>query len=100
MSQKPLLKSRLFKLPQHRRFNFPARYYDEDKERLENRIKELESNSHHSNIKNAFKKNHQYKSWNKNWNTIRLLIIFGILVFSMVFLYNQIDLVVNALNNK
>ena len=100
MSQKPLLKSRLFKLPQHRRFNFPARYYDEDKERLENRIKELESNSHHSNIKNAFSKNHQYKSWNKNWNTIRLLIIFGILVFSMVFLYNQIDLVVNTLNNK
>ena len=47
-----------------------------------------------------FSKNHQYKSWNKNWNTIRLLIIFGILVFSMVFLYNQIDLVVNALNNK
>ena len=35
MSQKPLLKSRLFKLPQHRRFNFPARYYDEDKERLD-----------------------------------------------------------------
>lgn len=100
MSQKPLLKSRLFKLPQHRRFNFPARYYDEDKERLENRIKELESDSHHSNIKNAFSKNHQHKSWNKNWNTIRLLIIFGILVFSMVFLYNQIDLVVNALNNK
>ena len=100
MSQKPLLKSRLFKLPQHRRFNFPARYYDEDKERLENRIKELESDSHHSNIKNVFSKNHQYKSWNKNWNTIRLLIIFGILVFSMVFLYNQIDLVVNALNNK
>ena len=100
MSQKPLLKSRLFKLPQHRRFNFPARYYDEDKERLENRIKELESDSHHSNIKNAFSKNHHYKSWNKNWNTIRLLIIFGILVFSMVFLYNQIDLVVNALNNK
>ena len=100
MSQKPLLKSRLFKLPQHRRFNFPARYYDENKERLENRIKELESDSHHSNIKNAFSKNHQHKSWNKNWNTIRLLIIFGILVFSMVFLYNQIDLVVNALNNK
>ena len=100
MSQKPLLKSRLFKLPQHRRFNFSARYYDEDKERLENRIKELESDSHHSNIKNAFSKNHQYKSWKKNWNTIRLLIIFGILVFSMVFLYNQIDLVVNALNNK
>ena len=100
MSQKPLLKSRLFKLPQHRRFNFPARYYDENKERLENRIKELESDSHHSNIKNAFSKNHQHKSWNKNWNTIRLLIIFGILVFCMVFLYNQIDLVVNALNNK
>ena len=68
--------------------------------KLENRIKELESDSHHSNIKNAFSKKHQYKSWNKNWNTMRLLIIFGILVFSMVFLYNQIDLVVNALNNK
>ena len=100
MSQKPLLKSRLFKLPQHRRFNFPARYYDEEKERLENRIKELKSDSYQSNIKYAFNKNHQYKSWNKNWNTIRLLIIFGLLVFSLVFLYNQIDLVVNSLNNK
>ena len=100
MSQKPLLKSRLFKLPQHRRFNFPARYYDEEKERLENRIKELKSDSYQSNIKNAFNKNNQYKSWNKNWNTIRLLIIFGLLVFSLVFLYNQIDLIVNSLNNK
>ena len=100
MSQKPLLKSRLFKLPQHRRFNFPARYYDEDKERLENRIKELESDSHHSNIKNAFSKNINIKAGTKIGIQIRLLIIFGILVFSMVFLYNQIDLVVNALNNK
>ena len=77
MSQKPLLKSRLFKLPQHRRFNFPARYYDENKERLENRIKELESDSHHSNIKNAFSKNHQYKSWNKNWQHAKYQMYIG-----------------------
>ena len=61
MSQKPLLKSRLFKLPQHRRFNFPARYYDEEKERLENRIKELKSGFLPIQHKKAFNKNHQYK---------------------------------------
>ena len=41
MSQKPMLKSRLFKLPEHKRFSFPARYYNEDKERLEQRIKDI-----------------------------------------------------------
>ena len=35
MSQKQFLKSRFFKLPDHKRFDFPARYYDERKEQLE-----------------------------------------------------------------
>ena len=35
MSQKQFLKSRFFKLPNHKRFDFPARYYDERKEQLE-----------------------------------------------------------------
>ena len=100
MSQKPLIKSRLFKLPEHKRFSFPARYYNEDKERLEQRIKDIKTGNYKSNIKDSFKRNNTHKTWNKNWNTIRLLIIFGILIFGMVFLYNQIDLVVDSLNKK
>tara|TARA_B100000424_G_scaffold269980_1_gene268189 strand:+ start:755 stop:1057 length:303 start_codon:yes stop_codon:yes gene_type:complete len=100
MSQKPMIKSRLFKLPEHKRFSFPARYYNEDKERLEQRIKDIKTSNYKSNIKDSFKRNNTHKTWNKNWNTIRLLIIFGILIFGMVFLYNQIDLVVDSLNKK
>ena len=95
-----MIKSRLFKLPEHKRFSFPARYYNEDKERLEQRIKDIKKGNYKSNIKDSFKRNNTHKTWNKNWNTIRLLIIFGILIFGMVFLYNQIDLVVDSLNKK
>jgi len=95
-----MIKSRLFKLPEHKRFSFPARYYNEDKERLEQRIKDIKTSNYKSNIKDSFKRNNTHKTWNKNWNTIRLLIIFGILIFGMVFLYNQIDLVVDSLNKK
>ena len=95
-----MIKSRLFKLPEHKRFSFPARYYNEDKERLEQRIKDIKTGNYKYNIKDSFKRNNTHKTWNKNWNTIRLLIIFGILIFGMVFLYNQIDLVVDSLNKK
>ena len=39
--QKPFFKSRLFKLPNHKRFDFSPRYYDQDKERLETRKAEI-----------------------------------------------------------
>ena len=41
MSQKQFLKSRFFKLPNHKRFDFPARYYDERKEQLEKKLLQI-----------------------------------------------------------
>ena len=54
MSQKPFLKSRFFKLPEHRRFDFPARYYDADKERLEQRKKAVPLHVHGRNTTIAY----------------------------------------------
>ena len=39
--QKSFLKSRFFKLPQHKRFDITPRYYDEQAERLKNKRKEI-----------------------------------------------------------
>ena len=100
MSQKPFLKSRLFKLPQHRRFDFPARYYDEDKERIEKRKKQIEEGTYQSRIKNSFNRSQNSKNWNNSWNTIRLVIIFTILIFGFIFIYSQIDEVLSLLNSS
>ena len=39
--QKPFFKSRLFKLPNHKKFDFSPRYYDEEKERMEKKRAEF-----------------------------------------------------------
>ena len=62
MSQKPMIKSRLFKLPEHKRFSFPARYYNEDKERLEQRIKDIKTGNYKSNIKDFISFSYQESS--------------------------------------
>ena len=99
MSQKSFLKSRLFKLPQHKTFDFPARYYDERKEKVEKTKKLEDANNYSQRIKSSFTKNNEYKKWNKNWETIRLVIIFSILIFGFVFIYAQIDDVLEILTN-
>jgi hypothetical protein len=100
MSQKQFLKSRFFKLPNHKRFDFPARYYDERKEQLENKIKEESEKDYSQRIKNSFNSKNNYKSWNNNWETIRLLIIFSILIIGFAFIYTQIDSVLEILTNS
>ena len=55
MSQKQFLKSRFFKLPNHKIFDFPARYYDERKEKLNERIKNINTSDYNQRIKDSFK---------------------------------------------
>ncbi len=43
--------SRLIKLPQYRRFNFPARYYNADKEEFEKRVEKSKREAIASNQK-------------------------------------------------
>ena len=100
MSNKPLLKSRFFKLPEHRRFDFPARYYDESKERFKQKEKEILEGNYESRIRKSFVKYPAKNNWNNNWNTIRLLIIFTILIFGFVFIYDQIDDLLAYLNSS
>jgi hypothetical protein len=100
MSQKPFLKSRFFKLPQHKRFDFPARYYNEDKERLEAIENDIKDGNYKKRIKNSFSRSQNAKNWNNSWNTIRLVIIFTILIFGFIFIYTQIDEVLALLNSS
>ena len=60
MSQKPFLKSRFFKLPQHKIFDFPARYYDERKERVEKTKKMQEADNYSQRIKKSFANKNDY----------------------------------------
>ena len=100
MSQKQFLKSRFFKLPNHKQFDFPARYYDERKEKLNERIKSIYTSDYNQRIKDSFKSKSRTKNWNQNWNTIRLLIIFSILILGFLFIYSQIDSVLEILTNS
>lgn len=99
MSQKPFLKSRFFKLPQHKIFDFPARYYDERKERIEKTKQMQEADNYSQRIKRSFANKNEYKKWNQNWETIRLIIIFTILISGFVFIYGQIEDVLEILTN-
>jgi len=101
MSQKPFLKSRFFKLPKHKRFDFPARYYNEEKENLEKRIKDIEAGNYESRIKNSFNRKIDNKSpWNSSWNTIRLIIIFAILIAGFLFIYSQVHDILSVLTSS
>lgn len=95
MSQKPFLKSRFFKLPSHRRFEFSARYYDEDKERIEQRKKEIKNemdNNYSDRIKNSFNRRHvNSHSGFLSWENMRLIIIFTLLCAGFFFLYDELD---------
>ena len=100
MSQKQFLKSRFFKLPNHKQFDFPARYYDERKEKLNEKIKSINTSDYNQRIKDSFKSKSRIKNWNQNWDTLRLLIIFSILILGFLFIYSQIDSVLEILTNS
>ncbi len=99
MSQKSFFKSRLFKLPNHRRFEFSARYYDEDKERIEKRKKEIKgdltnnfNNDYSTRIKESFNKRQPNKGFGfSSWENTRLIIIFALLIAGFFFLYDELD---------
>ena len=100
MSQKPFLKSRFFKLPQYKTFDFAARYYDENKNDPDKIIRETKTEDYSLRIKNSFNSKKNLKTWNQNWETIRLLIIFSVLILGFAFIYSQIDSVLEALTKS
>ena len=67
--------------------------------KLNDQIKAANSQGYNERIKDSFKSN-LIKSWNQNWDTIRLLIIFSILIFGFVFIYSQIDSILEILTKS
>ena len=79
-----------FKIPEHRTFNFIPRYYDERKEKLQERIKAIEKEMGKKNEERSYQTKITRGSMRgyidkthaaQKKSNIRLLIILGILAF-------------------
>ncbi|MDG2369180.1 MAG: hypothetical protein P8M12_00920 [Flavobacteriales bacterium] len=108
--QKPFFKSRLFKLPNHKKFDFSPRYYDEEKERMEKKraefAKEINVDKNEKSVQIESRMREQFKSRSQTtnyttnssyWSNIRLLVIFGILMIGFYYIYIHLDEVLLAL---
>lgn len=111
--QKPFFKSKLFKLPNHKRFDFSARYYDQDKERMDQKrasiAKQLNKDVLESKIEREERIREQFKARTNSysssqnssfWSNIRLLVIFGILMIGFYYIYLHLDEVLIALTKS
>ena len=110
--QKPFFKSRLFKLPNPKRFDFSPRYYDQDKERLEIRrseiARELKKDSSETSTEREIRIREQFKSRTGSsinnpssfMSNVRLLVIFGILMIGFYYIYIHLDEVLLALTKS
>jgi hypothetical protein len=86
---------RFFKLPQHKQFHYEPIYYDERKERLEERIRQIEAEygikSDDSPIralkKGSFTHYYERKRRAQRYSTTRLIIIFIFLLIISYFLF-------------
>ncbi len=108
--QKPFLKSRLFKLPENRKFGFIPRYYDEDKERIQNKrielAKKLGLDTGDKNVKRELRIRGKFNSKSNNsgfnnllfWPNIRLIVIFLILLLAFYYIYINLDDVLNSIS--
>jgi len=100
----------IFKIRQPKEFNLATRYYDEDKARLNTRIKEIER-KHGKEEADKERREINFRSqtnidWKKNQvaktrrkSNIRLIIILAALALGFYYLYENVDLVSSTLNN-
>lgn len=86
---------RFFKIPQHRQFNYQPVYYDEQKEKLEERIKNIEQEygikhgdeNIRSMTKGSFSHYYDRKRKTQRYSTTRLIIIIAFLAFVGYYLF-------------
>ena len=84
-----------FKTPQHRQFNYEPLYYDERKEKLQERIKQIEQEYGVKNgkeyvrslTKGSFSHYYERKRKTKRYSTTRLIIIMLFLLFVAYYLF-------------
>ena len=100
----------LFKLPnRHKRFEYIPRYYDPKKEELKKKLKQAESATDaNGNYQREISFRHQTadKWGNTDFkreamrSNLRLIIIFGIILLLVVFLFQYIDVVGAFIDNN
>jgi len=107
----PFSKMSVIKLPKTRRFDYTPRHYDETKERLEKRKKEiaqelgLEEGAEHTrrdiNFRAKLDQNYANASTRKMtfWSNMRLMIILGILTVLCYYVYTNLDQVIAEVAN-
>ena len=86
---------RFFKIPKHRQFNYQPIYYDEQKEQLEERIKNIEQEYGIKNgeeytrlmTKGSFSNYYDRKRKVQRYSTTRLIIIILFLLFVAYYLF-------------
>lgn len=86
---------RFFRIPQHKRFHYEPIYYDERKERLEERIKQIEQEYGIKNgddyvptiRKGSFSSYYGRKKKASRYSTTRLVIIIIFLLFVSYYLF-------------
>jgi len=105
----PFSKFSMIKLPKHKRFEFTPRVFDEDKERLEKRKKDIANDLSISGDDATrsreinFRANMQdkgvsaYRSNATLFSNVRVLIILGILLTVCYFIFSNLDDMVAAL---
>ncbi len=102
-----------FKLQKHKEFNFTPRYYNEDKERLEQRYNEIANEQGvttnrdkqivRRQISFREKVNDSWKMANHSrqnkFSNLRLLVILGVLIAAFYFIYLNIEPFINNIVN-
>jgi len=86
---------RFFRIPKHKQFNYRPIYYDERKERLEERVKEIEQEFGIKNGKapmrtmtrGSFSHYHLRKKKAQRYSTTRLILIIIFLLFVSYYLF-------------
>ncbi len=86
---------RFFRVPKHRQFNYQPIYYDEQKEQLEERIKNIEAEHGIKNgegdartmTKGSFSHYYERKRKTTRYSNTRLIIIIIFLLFITYFLF-------------
>ena len=86
---------RFFKVPQHKQFHYEPIYYDERKERLEERIKDIEKEygikngeQHVRSLhKGSFSHNYGRRKKTHRYSNTRLILIIAFLTFISYFLF-------------
>jgi predicted nucleotidyltransferase len=86
---------RFFKLPQHKQFHYEPLYYDERKEKLQERIKKIEQeygvNNGEKNVrsltKGSFSHYYDRKRKTQRYSSTRLILIIIFLLFVAYYLF-------------